>query len=104
MRAGDSATIIAQSSTAVSTLQINWSFNGITIVSNGQVVQPTGKFQVTLNQTIFTLTVNQMQNLDFGVYTLTFIRIPTLVILNATINELSVESRRFKDENLIYRK
>lgn len=93
MRPGDSATIIAQSSTPVSALQINWSFNGVTVVSNGQVVQPTGKYQVTLNQTMFTLTINQIQALDFGVYTLTFIRIPTLVILNATISELAMESR-----------
>jgi hypothetical protein len=90
VRKGDTATLIGSASSTIIPGQISWEFNGVPIVQNGVVVQPTGKYLITLNNVTFTLTIIRVSSEDYGVYTLRFFRLPTLSSINATINELVI--------------
>ena len=91
VRTGDTAVLIAQSSSIIPTSQVNWYYNGNALTINGVVTQSIGKYGVSSNGTVFTLSIQSVQASDFGFYSLLYVNLQTIqvTVVNATISQLS---------------
>jgi hypothetical protein len=92
---GETAVLIAQSSTVISTTEINWYYKGNALTVNGQVTQSIGKYAVSSNGTVFTLSIQSIK--DYGLYSLLYVNLQTIqiTVVNATIEELVVTVGKF---------
>ena len=90
VRTGDTAVLIAQSSSSVPTANVNWYYKGNALTINGVVTQSIGKYGVSSNGTVFTLSIQSVQASDFGTYSLLYVNLQTiqLSVINATISQL----------------
>ena len=102
VRAGDTAVLIAQSSTYISTNQVNWYFKGNGLTTNGVVTQSIGKYGISSNGTVFTLSIQSIQSADFGFYSLIYVNLQSfqVTVLNATVSQLS-DSKQIQTKKLV---
>lgn len=69
--------------------QIYVHFKGNDLVTGGTTVS-SGKYFLSVFQTNFTFSIYQMTDNDYGTYTFSYVTLPIVTVVNATVNKLVI--------------